>query len=206
MNKRKTKLRIPATGIDIKIVTAFERLSQVIRTLAWKTAGMLQLNPVQAQVLVFLLYHDKEPGSISNLAKEFNVTKASISDTVSSLERKKLIRKICSGEDARHINIKLTDNGRQAAKKVASYANDLVSSLSRLSSTDKQKLFSILGDIIFDLHSGGLIPVQRMCRTCDHYGRRGKAHYCKLLERSLVAEQLQLDCPDHRSKVDPSLS
>lgn len=184
--------------INLKLITAFEKLSQVIRTMAWKTAGMLQLNPVQSRVLLFLLHH--EPGRTSSLAREFNVTKASISDTISSLERKNLVRKVCSGEDARNINIGLTKEGRRAAEKVALYANDLASALGKLSLKDKQKLFSILGDVIFDLHASGVIPVQRMCRTCQHYSRRGKAQYCKLLEQSLVTEELQLDCPDHLLK------
>jgi DNA-binding MarR family transcriptional regulator len=199
--KGKKQIRdIQGPGIDFKVVAAFERISQVIRTLSWKTGKMLRLNPVQSQVLVFLLYHDKEGNNISSLAREFNISKASISDTVSSLERKQLVRKACADGDARNINIGLTKAGQQAAAQAALYAHDLTMAINKLSPVDKQQLFSILGEVIFELHTSGVVPVQRMCKTCKHYDSSGKTHYCRLLERSLHADQLQIDCADHRSK------
>lgn len=185
-------------AVDFKIVAALEKVSQVLRALSWKTGKALLLNPIQAQILVFLLYHDRDGYSISSLAREFNITKASISDTVSSLERKNLVRKAPAGDDARNFIVRLTQNGRQEAEKAALYAQELLSAVSKLHLTDKQLLFTILGNLIFDLHKSGVIPVQRMCRTCEYYDRRGEAHFCKLLNRPLAPEQLQIDCADHR--------
>lgn len=200
MSKQKQIPPIPDAATDLKIVAAFERISQVVRTLSWKTGKELRLNPIQSQVLVFLSHHDKEVSKISDLAKEFNISKASISDTISSLERKRLIQKAYTNEDARNINIELTDEGRQAAAQAALYSHALIAAVNKLYPGDKQQLFSILADVIFDLHTSGIVPVQRMCRTCLHYDKHGEAHYCRLLARSLHAEQLQIDCADHRSK------
>lgn len=188
-------------GIDLKIIAAFERISQAIRTLAWKTGNKLLLKPIQVQVLLFLLHHGKAGSRITSLAKEFDISKASISETISSLERKGLIHKIYPDGDTRNFNIQLTNKGRQAAKEATSYAQALLLSVNRLGAADKQQLFAVLGGIISDLHASGVITVQRMCQTCKYYDRRGEIHYCQLLERRLGTGELQIDCADHQQKL-----
>ncbi len=187
--------------MDQKIVAALERISQVVRTLAWKTGQLLGLNPIQAQILKFLLHHGQQNNQISSLAKEFTITKASMSDTISSLERKNLVRKMYAAGAVRNFRVELTSEGEQTAEKVTLYAQNLFLSVRKLPIPDKHQLFSVLGNIIFDLHTSGVITVQRMCYTCKYYETQREQHYCKLLQKSLLTEQLQIDCSDHQYKA-----
>lgn len=191
--------KIKDAYVDQKIVIALERISQALRILAWKAGTALHLNPIQLQILIFLLQHEHVSSKITSLAKEFNISKASISDSVNSLEHKNLIQKSYARGDVRKFNIQLTANGRKIAEDAALYAQDLSLTVARLPVDDKDKLFSILGEIIFDLHTSGVIPVQRMCRTCKYFETNGERHYCGLLNKELNTDQLQIDCSDHEA-------
>ena len=78
-------------NIESKIIASLERVSQAFRVLLWQESKDFSLSPIQVQVLIFLLHHSVEKKTVSYLADEFNVTKATISDTVKSLEQKQLI-------------------------------------------------------------------------------------------------------------------
>ena len=93
---------------ESKIVASLERISQAFRVLLWQESKEFSLSPIQVQVLIFLLYHSSEKRKVSYLADEFNMTKATISDTVKILEQKKLISKEYELHDARSYIINLT--------------------------------------------------------------------------------------------------
>lgn len=197
MNEYDKLLAVRKEGIDLKIVAALERISQALKTLAWIKSKEILLNPIQIQLLIFLLHHSEMNNRVSTLAREFNITNASISDTISSLEQKQLIIKAYNKDDPRNFVVKLTYEGQRTAKEATSYTDELLFAVKKLPASVKKKMFSVLGDIIFELHNSGIVPVQRMCLTCKHYNRSGQGHYCNLLDRKLIAEELKIDCKDH---------
>ena len=76
-----------------KTVAALERISQVYRLLLWDHAKDLGLSPIQIQLLIFVGHHKAALCNVSYLAKEFNVTKPTISDAVRVLFQKGTIEK-----------------------------------------------------------------------------------------------------------------
>lgn len=184
-------------GIDHKIIVAFERISQALRTMAWNSGKQQQLNPVQSQLLIFLLRHPNAASSITALAREFGVSKASLSETVSALEKKGLINKAATRSDLRNFNIRLMPEGLQAAAEAAQYTNLLTAALGNLPAPGKEVLFDALGSLIFELHNSGVVPVQRMCLSCHYHEMRNDGHFCRLLEKQLAVAALQVDCADH---------
>src|SRR5690606_3914191 len=86
---------------DSKIIASLERIAQAFRVLLWNESKTNGLSPIQVQVLIFLLHHDEEMRKVSYLASEFNMTKATISDTVKTLEQKGLITKAYNQHDTR---------------------------------------------------------------------------------------------------------
>jgi len=79
---------------DSKIIVALERVAEAFRVLLWNESKTHDLSPIQIQILVFLRFHPQEICKVSYLANEFNLTKATISDSVKTLLRKQLIEKI----------------------------------------------------------------------------------------------------------------
>ena len=199
MGKSPFDLRHQNENIDSRIIAAMERVSQAFRVLLWNESKELSLSPIQIQILIFLLFHSEEKRKVSYLAGEFNMTKATISDSIKVLEQKKLIRKEYEVLDTRSYTIHLTTNGEQIAKRTASFTNQIQEPITGLNSDDKENLLISLMSIIQHLNKTGVITIQRMCKTCVHFSPgKGKApNFCKLLNQNLFDADLRIDCPEH---------
>ena len=186
---------------ESKIVAALERIGQAFRVLLWKESKEFSLSPIQVQVLVFLLHHSKEKRKVSYLAAEFNMTKATISDTIKTLVHKGLVTKEYLTEDSRSYTIQLTTQGRGVAKRTSLFTDEIRKPISRLPDTQKTDLLLGLFDVIHHLNQQGIITIQRMCLTCSYYqsSEHGKPH-CSLLNQTLSQKDLRLDCPEHHMK------
>ncbi len=183
--------------IESKIVVALERISEAYRVLLWNESKENALSPIQIQVLIFLLFHTKEQCKVSYLAQEFNMTKATISDSVKLLLQKGLIQKFDDPIDTRSYIIGLTDEGKLTAKKSANFAFSIEKPLGSLTNEQKETILSGLLKLIYELNRAGIITIQRMCFTCSHYQNNNGKHYCKLLQSKLVTMDLRVDCPEH---------
>ena len=75
-------LNIQNENTGNKIVAGLERLSHVFKTLLWEKAKQHGLSPIQIQLLIFIQYHSDEKNTVSYLAKEFSVTKPTVSDAI----------------------------------------------------------------------------------------------------------------------------
>lgn len=187
------------TSIDSKIIVALERISEAFRVLLWNQSKRHALSPIQIQILIFLNYHSDEKKTVSYLAREFNMSKATVSETIRILTKKQLIRKETSRKDARSYVIQLTRRGRSVAGRCASFARQLEDAVSRIDTEAREYLLSSLIRLIHHLQLTGVITLQRMCLTCIHYrpDHAGHQHYCSLLKRSLETRELRIDCPEH---------
>ena len=185
---------------ESRIVAALERISQAFRVLLWNESKEFSLSPIQVQVLIFLFHHSEEKRKVSYLADEFNMSKATISDTIKALDQKGLIRKTVEQQDSRSYVIHLTKKGIDIAGKTSAFASELQTPIAKLNSDDKENLLLSLIGIIHHLNKQGVITIQRMCVTCVHYKpAEGKqSHFCKLLNKKLENSELRIDCPEHQ--------
>ena len=184
---------------DSKIVAALERISQAFRVLLWNEGKEFSLSPIQVQVLIFLLHHSDEKRKVSLLANEFNMTKATISDTIKALEQKQLIKRECEPHDTRSYVIHLTKKGKEIAAQTSLFTKELQTPIYKLNDDDKENLLLSLIGIIHHLNLAGVITIQRMCFTCAHYktNYKGQRHFCQLLNTKLTTSGLRIDCPEH---------
>lgn len=187
--------------IDSKIVVALERLSEAFRVLLWNESKLNALSPIQIQILIFLLFQPTEKSRISNLAKEFNMSKPTISDSVKSLLQKGLIDKKSDLLDSRSYTLSLTDSGRITALKSADFTRSIENPVSSLSLQQKEVMLDGLLKIIQGLNTAGIITVQRMCFTCSHYRISDEGHYCKLLQMPLAYKEIRINCPEHAAII-----
>ncbi len=189
-------------SVESKIVASLERISQAFRVLLWNESKEFALSPIQVQVLIFLLHHSEEKRKVSYLADEFNMTKATISETIKTLEQKKLIKKEPEPQDTRSYIIQLTKRGKAIAAQTAMFAKHIQVPIDQLHSGDKENLLLSLLDIIFHLNQTGIITIQRMCFTCHFYKAsiNGKRHFCGLLNTQLADHELRIDCAEHLQK------
>ncbi|WP_353185269.1 MarR family winged helix-turn-helix transcriptional regulator [Parapedobacter lycopersici] len=186
-----------------KIVVSLERIAQAFRVLLWQESKTHALSPIQVQVLLFLHYHSDEKRKVSYLAGEFNMTKATISDTVKTLEQKHLITKAYEPDDTRSYMINLTQKGRDIADQTSLFTKEIRTPIDKLHPDDRENLLLSLLQVIRHLNKAGVITIQRMCTTCSHYlpSADGKTHFCKLLNQHLHVTELRVDCPEHQFEL-----
>lgn len=199
MSKSPFDLVYQNKNIDSRIIAALERIAQAFRVLLWNESKEYSLSPIQLQVLIFLLHHSEEKRKVSYLADEFNMTKATISDSVKVLEQKKYITKTYEPHDTRSYVIHLTVKGKELARRSALFADELLVPIIKLHADDKENMLLSLMSLIQHLNKSGIITIQRMCKTCAHYAaaKGAQPHFCKLLNQDLAESELRLDCPEH---------
>jgi DNA-binding MarR family transcriptional regulator len=187
--------------IDGKIVDALARVSQAFRVLLRNEGKLNELSPIQIQILIFLLFQSGQRSKVTALARQFDLTKATISDSIKSLTQKCLVEKCVDSTDIRSYMIVLTGRGRELALKSAGFASAVEKPLDILSPIQKEIMFTGLLQLIRQLHQAGIISIQKMCLTCCHYDQTGSGHYCKLLKSGLANTELKLDCADHQPSL-----
>ena len=186
--------------ISSKIVAGLERISEVFKILLWDKAKQVGLSPIQIQILIFLAFHKRELCNVSHLAKEFNVTKPTVSDAVRILDKKGFILKDFSSADSRSYTIILSDLGIELVSKTYDFSDPLKTLVKGLSPVELQSLFRTLSQLIYKLNRVGILSVQRTCFGCTFYENNNEIHYCNLLEVELLNEDIRIDCPEYIAK------
>ncbi|WP_143309701.1 MarR family winged helix-turn-helix transcriptional regulator [Chitinophaga vietnamensis] len=178
-----------------KVVVALERLSEAFRVLLWQEATQYGLSPIQIQVLTFLLHYPEEKRTVTSLASYFNMTKATISDAVKSLEQKQYLVRKASATDTRSHSLQLVKEGKAIARKVERFAQPLQDSAALTSEKEQGVLLEQLMQLIYQLNQQEVTSTQEMCFNCQHYSTNKKGHYCNLFRLSMKPSDLRVDCP-----------
>ncbi|MHA3789082.1 MarR family winged helix-turn-helix transcriptional regulator [Flavobacterium hauense] len=194
-------LNIQNENTDNKIVAGLERLSHVFKALLWDKAKELGLSPIQIQILIFLQYHSAEKNTVSYLAREFNITKPTVSDAVKSLEHKKLLEKINDTKDSRSYHLKISSEGKQAVKAAEDFTNPFSQIIAGVTENDKEILWKNISALINTLNRQGVITVQRSCKNCIHLVQNNGDYFCSLLKQPLQTSDLRIDCPEFSQAV-----
>jgi len=187
--------------IESRIVVALERISEAFRVLLWNESKENSLSPIQIQILIFVYFHSIEICKVGYLADEFNMTKATISDSVKVLLAKDLVAKETDPIDTRSYSLSLTTEGKKIAKKASFFASSIEQPLEKLTEEQKTIMLNGLLKLIYDLNKSGIITIQRMCFTCSNYQLENGIHYCKLLKSQLAENELRIDCPEHELQL-----
>jgi DNA-binding MarR family transcriptional regulator len=187
--------------IESRIVVALERISEAFRVLLWNESKENSLSPIQIQILIFIYFHSLEKCKVGYLADEFNMTKATISDSVKILLSKELVTKETDPIDTRSFSLSLTYEGKKIAKKASLFASSIEQPIEKLTQEQKTIMLNGLLKLIYDLNKSGIITIQRMCFTCSNYQLEKGVHYCKLLKCQLAENELRIDCAEHELQL-----
>ena len=182
--------------VSSKIIAGLERISEAFKVLLWDKAKLLGLSPIQIQILIFIAYHKNEICNVSHLAKEFNITKPTISDAIKVLDKKGLITKEYSSSDSRSYSISLSETGTETIGQISDFANPLKKQLNTVDNPKLESLFGTLSKLIYQLNTSGILSVQRTCYGCKFYSKESNRDYCNLLNKELLNKDIRLDCPE----------
>jgi DNA-binding MarR family transcriptional regulator len=184
--------------INTKIVASLEKLSEVFWILLQTTAKGHGLSVTQLQLLLFIKFHpNPHQRRVAFMAREFNVTRSTISDSIKTLELKGLVERVTDQADSRSSILSLTHKGLALTAATEDFTMPLDNAVGGLSLEQKEYLLYSVFDLIFRLNQTGIISTQRMCYNCHYYGGdRRQQHFCNLLKQPLKLEDLRLECPE----------
>jgi len=185
--------------IEEKIVFGIEKLARVNRVLLWEVAKKENLSPIQIQFLNYLNSHPRELCTIKNLSKEFDLTEATVSEAIKSLQKKDFILKKRTREDGRVYTLWLTEGGERLAKRVSNWSSALVKNIKKLSPDKKEKIMLYIMELLKSLQETGVISVAKMCLNCGNFERdahpgSGKPHHCCFTDSPMSNSELIIDC------------
>lgn len=199
MSKHVFKQEDQIDSLSSKIVVGLHRISEAFKVLLWEKAKEFGLSPIQIQILIFIAYHKEEFRNVSYLAKEFNVTKPTISDAIKVLEKKRMIVKDHSSSDNRRYSIFLSDDGKDIVSKTENFVNPIKKELDNISTQEQENIFATLSSLIYQLNQKGILTVQRTCFACKFYEKHQHQDYCNLLQKELLNSDIRLDCAEFES-------
>ncbi len=192
-------------NIDRKIAVGLERIAQVLKSLIWLESTTSGLSPIQIQFLTLLL-HTSERISIGFLASHFALTSATVSDAVTALERKGLIKRERKKEDKRTVFVSLSRKGKEVARKLSGWANVLTDKISDLADVQKTTMMLGLIHIIDRFQDDGLIHQPGTCPTCKFYAQdlheENRLRRCTKFTIALSDADLRIDCPEHQPRQE----
>lgn len=183
-----------------KIISGLERISEAYKVLLWEKAKLYGISPIQIQILTFINNHKEELNNVSYLAKEFNVTKPTISDAVRVLHNKNFIEKDFSNADSRRYTLFLTKEGKALLKEIGDYFNPIAHEIRTMDNDSLNQLYGTLSSLIYQLHKKGILTVQRTCYGCKFYSKHDNTHHCSLINANLLNNDIRIDCPEFEEK------
>lgn len=188
--------------LDHRLAVTLERVGHVVRTLLWRQAYANGLSPIQTQLVVHLA-NQVDPPRVSDLAAEFDVSLATVSDALSALRRKELIRREPGPTDRRSNVFALTGTGARLAKQLTHWSDPITGALATLPQGDKAATLRLLLDLLGQLHDTGVLAIARTCVTCRFFDRDAhddphRPHHCRLLDIPFGDMALRIDCPEHQ--------
>jgi DNA-binding MarR family transcriptional regulator len=194
--------------ISSRLREGLDRLGSILRAENWAATTALGLNPTQAHVLAFLAGRKGEAIRVKDIAAQLGVSQPTATDSIAALERKDLVKKSASNQDARSVAVQITQQGRKTLKAIGLSASATEQSLAALAPREKTDLLLLLIKLIRGLQLSGSIPVQRMCVTCTHfrpniYSDARNPHHCAFVNAAFGDQLLRLDCNDHEP-ADPA--
>ena len=180
-----------------KLLFAFDRIAEVTRVQFWEKATSLGLTPLQIKTLLFLEGHQKDGlNNVSALAREFQLSKPTISETIRLLLKKSLVIKVKDPADGRAYCLELSAAGKKVVSEASTFSQPILGVLNQVEEKEQASLYKHLLDLLSRFQQEGLIPIQRMCSNCQHFTRSDGLSYCSLLELQLKTIDLRVNCPE----------
>lgn len=188
--------------IEGRIAALLERLSMALRVLMWGVAHKEGLSPIQIQFLLYIHTRPSPHCTVSALAREFSLTRPTVSDAVAALAEKGLIVKTTSRKDRRISTLRTTAVGNRTVKRLSRWKEGIMDLLEPFPHETKESAMVFMMSLIKSLQDAGVIVAIRMCITCDNFRRDAhlfsdRPHHCALTDSPIGAGDLRVDCPNH---------
>jgi DNA-binding MarR family transcriptional regulator len=196
-------------GADQQLIIGLERFSGLLRAQTWKRRECSGLNPTQLAVLGHLAGH-RRGLRLKSLAEALGVTTATLSESVSTLERRGELKRRPDPDDARAALITVTAAGRRSLARARSGDSATQQLVRVLGEQDRGALLRILQLLIHQAQQSGVASGFRTCLGCGHFqpyasGDAERPHLCGFLGTAFGHTELRVDCAEHDAASPESI-
>jgi len=178
---------------DVRVHMLLERVSNVLREDLRAVATAHGLALTQLEALHYFAVANRYSDTLSGLVDFLGATKGTVSQTISALVRKGLLRRVRDESDGRLQHCQLTPAGRAIVTESLP-----APALRGLENTpikgDTEALLEALLRSLLSARGGVAFGV---CRTCMHYQKRVEGGFCGLLKAPLSEAESELWCREH---------
>ncbi|QLE84169.1 winged helix-turn-helix transcriptional regulator [Shewanella sp. Scap07] len=177
-----------------------ERLGEITRANLRKVATKCGLQPVQVEVLHYLVSCNQFSNTLMSVVDYLGQTKGTVSQTIKSLEAKGFIEKIPDKHDKRTVRLWVTQKGKKLIEQELPGMpfTEALESLDTESQSSLTKSLSALNSALLKTNNMDTFGV---CRTCIHNEKHANGYFCRLLNIDLTEDETDKICKEHALKV-----
>ncbi len=177
-----------------EILYGFEKLFSINRLLLWNISKKSIISPLQLQILYYIEHNNiKLP---SELSEELEISKATVSESLSNMQKKGLIKKERNHKDKRKYQIILTEKAYQLLEELKNRDKILLKALNQIDEDAKLNFYKVLKQLIKELINSGIIKRAKICYKCQNFQIIDGKFYCKFLGQFITEDDIRLNCPE----------
>lgn len=172
-----------------------ERIGNLLRVEARKAHPTLQ--PVQLEMLHYLSLCNRFSNTPAALTEYLGLTKGTVSQSLSVLEKKGYLTKTGDDKDQRVIRLHLTAKGNELLQSAIPPAL-LTHALANLSTGQNEQLVESLQQLLTSMQGVNHFKPFGVCKTCQHMQRKEQGYFCQLTQLPLTQAETEKICREHR--------
>jgi MarR family transcriptional regulator, negative regulator of the multidrug operon emrRAB len=174
-----------------RVTPLLERLAALMNQSVRDHGARHGLLPIHVQVLGYLSRANRYSDVPIAVAEYFGITRGTVSQTLTVLERKRFLRRKPDARDGRRVHFHLTAAGERVLQD--SWARHIEPVLQSLPGHGKE-LEGALRELLAGLQRLNEQQAFGICRGCTHFLAEGKGWRCGLTGEPLLAKETGLIC------------
>ena len=187
-------------NIDLNMFYALWKISQVIKNKLWEISKKVNLSPIQIQSEQYHQQSDQDSVTITELSEEFDIKKATISESVNTLIKKGILAKEQSQYDKRSYPVRLTEASNEVISIIQDSQSDFMKDISKMEEQDKESSINLLNSILKFFYDEGALKRLRICQNCAFYKSYDDGKFLCTRDNKIKRESQQLwNCPHYNS-------
>lgn len=191
--------------INKNIISGFDKIMTIYRLSLWDIGKIENLSPTQIQLIEFINDNPENLCTLTNIAREFELSKPTVSDSIRNLEKKGYIYKTADQHDARVYYFQLTGKSKNLMHKIKSRKDRILEIIETVTVEEKIIISSFLSKMIINFYQDGTIQSARTCLNCFNFVKNANPlsdlpHYCSLAKIYMTEPEMRTYCTVFKEK------
>lgn len=174
-----------------------ERLGNLVRADVRATCNAYGVRPVQLEALGFLARCNRYSDTPQAVAEYLGLTKGTVSQTLTVLEQKGLLRKLQDKNDKRVLHLKPTAKGHRLLE-LAIPAAALAAGITKLDKADTHAAVEALRLLLRSTQKANDLKTFATCHSCRFNQILKLDYLCGLTQEPLTESDVMLLCREHQ--------